>query len=59
MKTERYRNVKIAYKISRQEEIQKRNKEKGLDLYLEVRNRKTGPWVRREIDEDDSGEVKD
>ena len=59
MNIERGRIAKIAYKIRRQEEIQTRIKEKGLDLYLEVRNRKTDPWVRREIDEDDSGAVKD
>ena len=56
MKIERNRIANIAYQIRKGEELQTRIKDKGLDLYLEVRKNKGATWVRRdtpiEADED-------
>ena len=50
MKLERDRLAKAAYKIRKEENLQTRIRDKGLDLYLEVRKEKKGKWVRRELD---------
>ena len=52
MKIERNRIANIAYQIRKGEELQTRIKDKGLDLYLEVRKNKTDKWVRRDTPKD-------
>ena len=53
MKIERNRIANIAYQIRKGEELQTRIKDKGLDLYLEVRKNKAAKWVRRDIPKED------
>ena len=49
MKNERGRLSKIAYRIRKNELLQTRIKDKGLDVYLEVRKDETVKWVKREV----------
>lgn len=53
MKIERDKIAKVAYKIRKEEKLQTRIKDKGLDLYLEVRKDKKVKWVRREIENEE------
>ena len=53
MKIERNRIANIAYQIRKGKELQTRIKDKGLDLYLEVRKNKAAKWVRRDIPKED------
>lgn len=48
MKKERNRLAKIAYEIRKTEQCQTRIKDRGLDLYLEVRKNSTEKWVKRD-----------
>ena len=62
MKIERNRIANIAYKVRKEEELQTRIKDKGLDLYLEVRKDRNQKWVRRDTpidEEEDEGELSD
>ena len=65
MKIERNRIADIAYHIRKVEKLQTRIKDKGLDLYLEVRKTKDDTWERRDIpaevsdDSEDSEEEED
>ena len=54
MKIERNRIANIAYQIRKGEELQTRIKDKGLDLYLEVRKDKNAKWVRRDTPKENS-----
>ena len=54
MKIERNRIANIAYQIKKGEELQTRIKDKGLDLYLEVRKDKNAKWVRRDTPKENS-----
>lgn len=49
MKKERGRLARKAYEIRQKEEMQTRIKDKGLDVYLEVRSRSGDPWVKRVV----------
>ena len=49
MKKERRRLAKQAFTIRKDEELQTRIKDKGLDVFLEVRKKSTDSWVRREV----------
>ena len=49
MKQERSRIAKKAFEIRRQEEKQTRIKDKGLDIYLEVRKDKHEKWQKRVV----------
>ena len=49
MKKERRRLAKQAFTIRKDEELQTRIKDKGLDVFLEVRKESTDSWVRREV----------
>lgn len=49
MKIERNRLAKEAYYIRKKELLQTRIKDKGLDVYLEVRKKSTDKWVKREV----------
>ena len=49
MKKERNRLSKEAYKIRHVEELQTRIKDKGLDIYLQVRKDKDHDWIRRNV----------
>lgn len=55
MKIERDRIAKIAYRIRRDEELQTRIKDKGLDLYLEVRKNRKDKWVKRDVEVEGAG----
>lgn len=59
MKKERNRIANIAYQIRKGEEMQTRIKDKGLDLYLEVRKEKKDAWVRRDITPEETEEEPD
>ena len=62
MKIERNRIANIAYKVRKEEEMHTRIKDKGLDLYLEVRKDRNQKWVRRDTpkdDKEDEGELID
>ena len=48
MKAERARLAKIAYKIRKDEKLKTRIKDKGLDVYLEVRKDDKDQWTRRD-----------
>lgn len=48
MKAERARLAKIAYKIRKDEKLKTRIKDKGLDVYLEVRKDDKDQWIRRD-----------
>ena len=48
MKNERGRLSKVAFQIRKDEKLQTRIKDKGLDVYLEVRKDKNAAWVKRE-----------
>lgn len=50
MKKERGRIAKIAYNIRKTEKLQTRIKDKGLELYLEVRKDSHDRWVKRQIE---------
>lgn len=50
MKLERDRIAKASYKIRKEESLQTRIRDKGLDVYLEVRKDKKDKWVRRQLD---------
>ena len=54
MKIERNRIANIAYQIRKGEELQTRIKDKGLDLYLDVRKDKNAKWVRRDTPKENS-----
>ena len=54
MKIERNRIADIAYHIRKEEKLQTRIKDKGLDLYLEVRKTKDDTWERRDIPAEDT-----
>ena len=54
MNIERNRIANIAYQIRKGEELQTRIKDKGLDLYLEVRKDKNAKWVRRDTPKENS-----
>ena len=49
MKNERGRLAKAAYKIRNEEKLKTRIKDKGLEVYLEVRKDDKAEWVRRDI----------
>ena len=49
MKEERSRLAKIAYEIRKAEEIHTRIRDKGLDVFLEVRNDVSEKWVKRVV----------
>ena len=49
MKNERGRLSKIAFKIRKEEDMQKRIKDKGLSMYLEVRKDENAQWVKRNV----------
>ena len=49
MKKERARLAKVAYRIHKEEKIQTRIKDKGLDGYLEVRKDETHDWTKDTI----------
>ena len=49
MKKERNRLAKIAYNIRKSELVHTRIKDKGLDLYFEVRKDENHSWVKREV----------
>lgn len=49
MKKERNRLSKEAYKIRQVDGLQTRIKDKGLDIFLEVRKDKNHKWVRRDV----------
>ena len=59
MKLKRDRIAKKAFKIRKEEKLQTRIKDKGLDLYLEVRKTKSDTWVRRDIDAEDTEDGED
>ena len=46
MKKERVRLASEAYKIRHDEELQTRIKDKGLDVYLEVRKESSDKWIK-------------
>lgn len=48
MKAERARLAKIAYKVRKDEKLKTRIKDKGLDVYLEVRKDDKDQWTRRD-----------
>ena len=54
MKLERDRLAKAAFKIRKENGLQTRIRDKGLDLYLEVRKDKKDNWVRREINTEEA-----
>lgn len=47
MKNERGRLAKVAYKIRKEEKMQTRIKDKGLEVYLEVRKDENDLWAKR------------
>lgn len=47
MKNERGRLAKVAYKIRKEEKMQTRIKDKGLEVYLEVRKDENDSWAKR------------
>ena len=47
MKNERGRLAKVAYKIRKEEKLQTRIKDKGLEVYLEVRKDEKDSWAKR------------
>lgn len=49
MKKERRRLAKEAFHIRKSERLQTRIKEKGLNVYLEVRKESADQWVKREV----------
>ena len=49
MKKERARLATAAFKIRHEEDLQTRIKDKGLNVYLEVRKEKSDTWVKRVI----------
>ena len=49
MKKERGRLATAAYKIRHDEDLQTRIKDKGLDVYLEVRKESSDNWVKRMV----------
>lgn len=49
MKNERGRLSKIAYKIRKEENMQTRIKDKGLSVFLEVREDENTQWVKRDV----------
>ena len=49
MKTERDRLAKIAYNIRHDEELKTRFKDKGLEVYLEVRKDNSEKWKKRAV----------
>lgn len=49
MKRERGRLAKIAFEIRKTEKLQTRIKDKGLDLYIEVRKERADTWVKRQL----------
>ena len=49
MKKERGRLAKEAYQIRKNEKLHTRIRDKGLEVYLEVRKEKTDSWVKRHI----------
>ena len=49
MKIERDRLAKEAFHIRKKEDMQTRIKDKGLDVYLEVRKKSTDKWVKRAV----------
>lgn len=49
MKEERSRLVKKAYEIRQKEDKQTRIRDKGLNVFLEVRNDQTDKWVKRVV----------
>ena len=53
------RIAKKAFKIRTEEKLQTRIKDKGLDLYLEVKKNKSDTWVRRDIDGIDAEDTED
>lgn len=60
MKKERDRIAKLAYEIRQTEKLQTRIKDKGLDVYLEVRKENKDKWVRRNVEkEDDEVEIEE
>lgn len=48
MKNERGRLAKVAFKIRKEEKLQTRIKDKGLDVFLEVRKDEKEKWAKRE-----------
>ena len=49
MKNERGRLAKVAYKIRMEEKLKTRIKDKGLEVYLEVRKDDKSEWLRRDV----------
>ena len=49
MKKERGRLAKEAYQIRKTEKLHTRIRDKGLEVYLEVRKEKTDSWVKRHV----------
>lgn len=49
MKKERDRLAKIAYGIRHNEQLQTRIRDRGLDLYLQVRGDENEQWVKRDV----------
>ena len=56
MKLERDRLAKAAFKIRKENGLQTRIRDKGLDLYLEVRKDRKDNWVRRVINTEEETE---
>lgn len=48
MKKERNRLAQVAFKIRQKEKIQTRIKDRGLNVFLQVRKDKDDLWVRRD-----------
>ena len=56
MKLERDRLAKAAFKIRKENGLQTRIRDKGLDLYLEVRKDRKDNWVRRVVNTEEETE---